>query len=145
MRTHAMSIGEFMSGEYKQSKKKVRKKWDKKQVMTAGTAILPLAAIPHITGYAHAPEAVPVIGTGESYISGKTMEIIAHSLDPIVDLLVAFSLPVASVIMIGGAFFFMWDSNRAWDIISKGAMGYILIQISPVFIKVLGEIGRAMQ
>jgi hypothetical protein len=141
MRTHAMSVSEFMSGEYKQSKKKVSKKWDKKQVLAAGTAILPLAAIPHLTSYAHAPEAVPAA----SLIKEETLNKITHALDPVIDLLVAISFPVASVVIIGSCFYFMFgNSEKAWSGIQAAGLGYVLIQVSPLLLNVLKEIGGAV-
>lgn len=146
-RTQTMSINEFMSGDYK-SKKKVRSKYkvDKKHVMAFGTALLPLVAVSQMPVFAmHNPVNVEVVPAANQHIADKTLDVIAHALDPVVELLVAISLPIASVIMIGACFFFMFgNSEKAWSLIMNSGLGYILIQLSPLFLKILKEIGNAV-
>ncbi|MFJ5625608.1 hypothetical protein ACIQD3_23700 [Peribacillus loiseleuriae] len=73
------------------------------------------------------------------------METIAHTLDPLVDLMVALSFPVGSVLIVGACFFFMLGkSERAWSGIQNAGLGYILVQIMPVLLNVLKEIGNAV-
>ncbi|MEK4485288.1 hypothetical protein MHH81_06735 [Psychrobacillus sp. FSL H8-0484] len=56
----------------------------------------------------------------------------AFVLDPLVQIMVAISFPIASVIMIGGAFFFMLgNSEKAWKTIFNAGLGYVIIQMSP--------------
>lgn len=140
MKTQSMSISEFMCGEYKEPTKKSN---PMKVIKTVGNTIaLPLVVAK--PAFASAPiEAVP---TGASqYIGETTLEIIAHALDPLVDLMVALSFPVCSVIIVGSCFFFMLGkSERAWSGIQNAGLGYILIQIMPLLLNVLKEIGSAI-
>lgn len=140
MRTQTMTISEFMSGDYKVKKK------SKKKIKAATSSVLPLSLIPTIAS-AQTPvtyqEAVPVGAT--EWISEKSLEVIAHALDPLVDLMVALSFPIASVIIIGGCFFFMLGkSERAWSTIQNAGLGYVLIQIMPLLLNVLKEVGGAI-
>lgn len=60
-------------------------------------------------------------------------------------ILVAISFPIASVIMVGGCFFFMLgNSERAWNTIMNAGLGYVLIQMSPLFLEILRTIGKAV-
>ena len=79
------------------------------------------------------------------YIADKSLETLATILDPIIQIMVSVSFPLASVIMVGAGFFFMLgNSEKAWDIIFKCGMGYIFIQISPLLLNVLKTIGAAI-
>ena len=70
---------------------------------------------------------------------------LANVLDPLVQIMVALSFPIASVIMIGGCFFFMiGNSEKAWQTIMNAGLGYVLIQLSPLFLQILREVGEAV-
>lgn len=154
MRTKTVgSINNFMTGEYKQSKKKVRKefKFDKKQIMSAGTALLPLVAVANMPVFASSdvlvPPALPVNGEAvpAGAIASSTLSIIAHALDPVIDLLVAVSFPIASVVIIGSCFYFIFgNTEKAWSGIQNAGLGYIIIQLSPMLLNILREIGKAV-
>ncbi|MCM3651354.1 hypothetical protein [Metabacillus litoralis] len=139
MRTQTMTISEFMSGDYK-----AKKRSNFKQLMTAAASVLPLFLIPTFaSAQTTTPEAVPV--GAKEWISEQALQTIAHALDPLVDLMVALSFPIASVIIIGGCFFFMLGkSERAWSTIQNAGLGYVLIQIMPLLLNVLKEVGGAI-
>lgn len=78
-------------------------------------------------------------------IADKSLEILATALDPLVQILVAISFPIASVIMVGACFFFMLgNSEKAWSLIMNAGLGYCLIQMSPLFLEILKTIGEAI-
>lgn len=132
-KTEVIKFGAFMDGSYKQEKNP-----SKIPAWLAGVAV-PLMIAPH----AFAAAAVPVTAT--QAIGEKTTQIIAHALDPVIQLLVAMSLPVAGVVMVGGCFFFMFgNSEKAWSMIQNAGLGYVLIQVSPMMLKVLEEVGKAV-
>lgn len=86
------------------------------------------------------PEVIP---TG--YIADTSLEMLATVLDPLVQIMVAVSFPIASVIMIGGAFFFMLgNSEKAWQTIFNAGLGYVIIQMSPLFLDILRSVGEAV-
>ncbi|MGE7091703.1 hypothetical protein ACQKII_09670 [Lysinibacillus sp. NPDC048646] len=78
-------------------------------------------------------------------IADKSLEMLATILDPVVQVLVAISFPIASVIMVGACFFFMFGNNeKAWSMIMNAGLGYVLIQMSPLFLEILKSIGEAI-
>ncbi|KAA0944139.1 hypothetical protein FQ087_18620 [Sporosarcina sp. ANT_H38] len=84
-----------------------------------------------------------LIQTG--YIAESSMNMLANVLDPLIQILVAISFPIASVIMVGSCFFFMLgNSEKAWQNIFNAGLGYVLVQMSPLFLKILQEIGKAV-
>lgn len=96
---------------------------------------------------AQIPSVIPVntIAQPSGVIADKSLEMLATILDPVVQVMVAISFPIASVIMIGACFFFMLgNSERAWSMIMNAGLGYVLIQLSPLFLGVLREIGEAI-
>lgn len=89
---------------------------------------------------ASTPEIIP---TG--FLADTSLEMLANVLDPLVQIMVAISFPIASVIMIGGCFFFMiGNSEKAWQTIMNAGLGYVLIQLSPLFLQILREVGEAV-
>ncbi|HZG82120.1 MAG TPA: hypothetical protein VEZ13_15220 [Brevibacillus sp.] len=138
-RTEVIKFRDFMDGAWKQPKKKELKRAID-GLVKAG-AMIPLAIIPA----AHASAAESVKTTASTVIAGTTLQILAHALDPVVQILVALSLPIASVVMIGGCYFFLFgNSEKAWSTIQNAGLGYILIQLSPLFLKVLEQIGKSI-
>lgn len=136
-----MSIGEFLSGDYKVKEKK--KGQDLGRIAKrVGTSI----AIPLIMAkpaFAATTEAVPV--GAKEWMGEQTLSALAHVLDPVVDIMVALSFPIASVIIVGACFFFMLgNSEKAWGAITNASLGYVLIQVSPLILNVLKQVGNAV-
>ncbi|WNL49463.1 hypothetical protein [Bacillus phage DZ1] len=159
-RKTTIKFSEFMSGEYKTKEKAARKKKQKAVVRSlsaiavpalTGGSVLPLSlAFAAAPAFACEQKAVEVAGGGVTegvthFVSKHTLEVIAHSLDPVVEILVAFAFPVASVIMAGACFLFMFNrADRGFEMIQRAGLGYVLIQMLPFFLNVLKEIGSAM-
>jgi len=96
--------------------------------------------------YAEASNVIPVaMPQPTGAIADASLTMLANVLDPVIQILVAFSFPLASVIMVGAGFFFMLgQSERAWDIIFKCGMGYLFIQLSPLLLGILKTVGEAV-
>ncbi len=78
-------------------------------------------------------------------IADKSLEMLATILDPVIQVLVAISFPVSSVIMVGACFWFMiGNSEKAWSTIMNAGLGYVLIQMSPIFLDIFRAIGKAV-
>lgn len=138
-----IAFNDFMTGSYKEKRVEEKKKSNVgKIVRRVGTSItIPLLLAK--PAFAATPNAVPVGAT--EWMGEKTLQTLAHALDPLVDVLVALSFPVASVIIVGGCFFFMLgNSEKAWSTIQNAGLGYVLIQISPLILNVLKQIGGAI-
>ena len=77
-------------------------------------------------------------------ITEKSFEILGLLQTHFVQVLVAISFPVASVIMVGACFFFMiGNKERDWDTIMNARLGYVLIDMSPLFLEIPRTIGKA--
>lgn len=139
-KTEVIKFRDFMDGTWKDNGKKHDLKKVTDALVKAGTMI-PLA----LTTAYHASAAESLTASATQVVAGTTLQVLAHALDPLTQVLVAISLPVASVVMIGGCFFFMFgQSDRAWSTIQNAGLGYILIQLSPLFIKVLEQVGKSI-
>lgn len=152
-----IKFNEFMSGEYKVKEKEKKQKRISKATKLAIAAILPLAtcgavgtlgfAMTAIAATNAVPVSAPVVVTvsAKEWMSAQTLSTLAHVLDPLVDIMVALSFPIASVIIVGSCFFFMFGkSEKAWEGIMKAGLGYILIQVSPLILDVLKQVGTAV-
>jgi hypothetical protein len=156
-----IKFNEFMNGDYKVNDKERKRKLMKNATKLAITAALPIATLGTVgtlsfgmkafamtTGTnavaaSTAPIAIEV--TAKEWMGEQTLSALAHVLDPVVDILVALSFPVASVIIVGSCFFFMMgNSERAWTAIQNSALGYVLIQVSPLILNVLKQVGNAV-
>lgn len=93
----------------------------------------------------YTPLVVNAIPQQSGFIADKSLEVLANALDPLVQILVAISFPIASVIMVGACFFFMFGkSEKAWTMIMNAGLGYVLIQLSPLFLQILREVGESV-
>ncbi|QKN88258.1 TrbC/VIRB2 family protein [Bacillus phage Novomoskovsk] len=135
MKTEVIPFREFMAGNNRQ----VKPKKDRGMIKKTLTAAIPFAVV---TKGAFAQE-MQQAGVGE-YVGSKSMEMIAHAFDPLIQLLVALSLPVCSVVLVGACFMFMFNSERAWGAIMKTGLSYVLIQMSPIFLTILKNVGTAV-
>lgn len=136
MRTQTIKFNDFMSGDYKRTKKS-------NALKVASSITVPLALTAPSVSFAQGPEAIPA--GAKEWMGEATLSALAHVLDPLVDVLVALSFPVASVIIVGSCFFFMLgNSEKAWSSIQNAGLGYVLIQVSPLILQVLKQVGNAV-
>jgi nitrate reductase NapE component len=156
--TKVMKFNEFMSGDYKLKDKAKRQKRIAKATKLATAALLPLATCGAVgtVGFAMKAFAMtndvpvmlasPVIEVGAKQWAGETaLSTLAHALDPVIDILVALSFPIASVVIVGSCFLFMFgNSEKAWTGIQNAGLGYVLIQVSPVILEVLKKVGESV-
>jgi len=89
------------------------------------------------------PLLVNTIPHTQGALADASLSAIATILDPIIQLLVAVSFPIASVIVICAFFLIMiGNQERAFDMIMKAGLGYILIQLSPMLLGILKTVGE---
>lgn len=70
---------------------------------------------------------------------------ILHAFDPIVELAVSLSYPIAGVMIAGGCLLVMVGSReKGMQMLQNAAIGYILVQLSPMFLKLLVGIGSTV-
>jgi hypothetical protein len=88
-----------------------------------------------------APQAIPASGVADKAM-GEVIAAFAHLFDPIIDLMIAISFPVASAMIVWKIFMgFFKDQGEIWEGIGKISLVYVLVQMSPIFIKILKGLG----
>lgn len=161
MRTHAIPFNQFMAGDYKEKKKNKAWQITKRVIPSVALPVLAAKSIPVIAAglavsmtfatmarthpalAATAPVAVPV--GAKAWMGDQALSTLAHILDPVVDILVALSFPIASVIIVGACFQFMFNNaEKGWSMIQNAGLGYTLIQVSPLILNVLKQVGNAV-
>lgn len=86
-------------------------------------------------------EAVPAMAA----ISGTTRETIMHAFDPLINLIQFLSYPIAGVMIAGGCLFIMvGNRENGMKMLQNAALGYILVQLSPLLLKLLVGIGGSV-
>jgi hypothetical protein len=109
------------------------------------STIPPPVQIPSMPVTQTIEQITPVIAQNTGVVADTSAAMLATVLDPLINLMVAVSFPIASVIILGGCFFFMiGNSEKAWDTIFKAALGFVLIQLSPLFLDILRNVGEAV-
>lgn len=85
--------------------------------------------------FAAAPAAVPVIAE-------STRATILHAFDPLINLIISLSYPIAGVMIAGGCLMIMVQQReQGMRMLQNAAIGYILVQLSPLILKILVGIG----
>lgn len=128
-KVQTIKFGEFMNGEYKRSQKKSAVAL-KAAVATVGTVLITAPKF----GYA-ATNAIP---------ADVKMKVI-HAFDPLVNLMVDLSIPISSVMIAGAALMIMiGQKEKGYQLLMNTALGYCLVQMTPLFIAMLSGIGSAI-
>lgn len=85
-------------------------------------------------------------GAVTDHVAGASLDVLTTIMDPIIDILVALALPVASLMMVGACFFIiLGQKEKAYSVIFNSAIGYVLIQMSPLLLTILKSAGTAVQ
>jgi hypothetical protein len=160
------SISSFMNRDH-HKKAESKREYNRANKFAASGALLPLGvAIPSVFAsakqtFAASPEvvlnatgqsmkcmdyvaaatntsnAVPVNVVGDQLLSG-----LAHLFDPLIDLIIGISFPVASAMIAFKLFMgFFVDQGQVWEGVGKISLVYVLIQMLPVFTGILKQMG----
>lgn len=152
-RTETIKFGDFMSGEYKYKGKaeKTSHGPNMNVLSTLAKGAVTLPIIGHITSkgsfaYASTGETVTIQPDAVTVMAGAdVMDKIAHAFDPLIDLMVGISLPIAGVMLTGGALMIMiGQKEMGYKLIMNCSLGYVLVQMSPLFISMLATVGKAI-
>lgn len=145
MRKETIKFNDFMSGEYKNRQKK--KLQPDLKAIAKGSVVLPIIsglgakyafASSSLSGTIIQQEAVPVM-------AAATTDKVMHAFDPLLDLMVSISFPIAGIMLTGGALLLMiGQKERGFSLIMNSALGYVLVQMSPLFLELLASIGNAI-
>lgn len=139
------TVSDFTTGIYKVKKveRKVNKKLIKYGVRVAvtiiGGSLLLDLTMPMATPVM-AQEAVPAAVDVE-----KIQSTIIKAFEPLIKVIISLSYPIAGVMLSWGALRFMLNQKEeAIRTIQNTALGYIIVQMSPLFLKLLVSIGGAV-
>lgn len=91
------------------------------------------AAVPDVS------DAIPAVGIPDS-----AKEMIVHAFDPLIQLIQSLAYPIAGVMIAGGCLLMMWNRDKGISMLQNAAIGYILVQLSPLMLKLLIGIGASI-
>lgn len=141
------TVNEFLTGSYKV--KKIERKINKKLIttglkvavaVTAGSLLLDISIPQALLVNAQTPDAVPVMADMD-----KIKKTIMDAFDPLIKVIITLSYPIAGVMLSWGALRFMLNQKeQAISTIQNTALGYLIVQMSPLFLKLLVSIGDAI-
>jgi hypothetical protein len=144
MRTESMTISQFLHrNDNKKSMKdkmiEIGERFKDHGVRATVSTSVPLLLLSKYvaTSYAH-PQAVTTAAIPDA-VKSK----IVHAFDPLIELVTALSYPIAGVMIAGGCLFIMvGNREKGMSMIQTAAIGYILVQLSPLFLDLLVGIGE---
>lgn len=86
-------------------------------------------------------EAVMVNATTQADIYTKVIE----AFDPIIMMLQAFAYPIATLVVLGGALYIMiGNKEKGFGLMQGAGLGYILVQMTPLFLSILQNSVKAV-
>ncbi|MED1613368.1 FtsK/SpoIIIE domain-containing protein [Bacillus paranthracis] len=108
--------------------------------------------IPHVFADGNNPDVNEVFkdvqsndGSIKNYIDGQLYNRIVNAFEPVIFLIKAVSYPIASVVALcGGLFIMVGSQERGFSLISRAGIGYIVVQMIPLFMRLLVEIAKAI-
>lgn len=87
----------------------------------------------------------PSLSFAKEAISESTKEKIVHAFDPLIDMMISLSTPVAAVILAGASIAVMVGfKEKGYQYIMNASLGYVLIHMLPLFISLLTGVGAAI-
>lgn len=145
------TISDFMQRKYEVQEPKITH-YSKYKAVATGT-LVPLIFAPkafaaesvnqcgQVLAVSSSATAVPVNAVTDK-VMGDVISAFAHLFDPLIDLMIAISFPVASAMIVWKIFCgFFKDQGEIWEGIGKVSIVYLLVQMSPIFIKILKSLG----
>lgn len=101
-------------------------------------------SVPGYSGTFHEEQMISVAAMQTGLGEAAKQKIIS-AFDPLIDLIIALSLPISGVMLAGGALMIMVGMKDAgFKLIMNAGLGYVLVQMSPLFIQLLAGVGAAI-
>ena len=74
-----------------------------------------------------------------------TKQSILHTFDPLIDLMTDLALPIAGVMINGGALLIMiGQKDKGFSLMMNLALGYCLVNLTPLLSSLLESVGKAI-
>lgn len=128
-KTETIKFNDFMDGDWKEKKKKERKK--------ALEEALTISSVSGSTGLA-------LFSGTPTYAMGMSDRIIT-AFDPIIELVQGVSYPVCFLMISGGFLLIMLGQrHKGLQMMKWAGVGYIGLQFAPAIMAILVEVGKAM-
>ncbi|WP_144559526.1 hypothetical protein [Shouchella miscanthi] len=113
--------------------------------LAAGATAIAISNAKAKSVYASATETMPMDAIPAWSPIDSAKETIVEAFMPLVDAIQALSYPIALVMLTGGALMFMINQKeRGVGLIQNASIGYILVQLMPIFMNLLVGIGGAL-
>jgi hypothetical protein len=144
MRAETIEFGSFMSGEYKSShKKKKTPQWRNLKEITKRIAPVPIISFLSSKYALAGPQ--EITNEAVEVVAQSTKDSIVRAFNPLLELMIDLSLPIAGVMLTGGCLLILIGmKERGYSLIFNSSLGYCLVQLSPLFLSLLEEIGKAL-
>lgn len=144
MRTETIQFSEFMTNGYTRKgnvskRHTATNKKDLKTVLKASVTV-PIVwnAINSTKAFAH--EVIEVGAVPEA-----TKQSILHAFDPLIELMIDLALPIAGIMITGGALLIMiGQKDKGFTLIMNSALGYCLVNLTPLLLSLLESVGKAI-
>ena len=136
-KTEVMSVKEFMGRDFKaeESQRKAKRKADARRVAKVAVTV-------SVTALSIGFGDVSLASAGA--LNGAVTAKVITAFDPLIQLVQALSYPIGLTMMLGGGLFVMiGNSERGLGMIQKAGVGYVLIQMLPVLMDLLVEIAKS--
>ncbi|WP_336863703.1 hypothetical protein [Peribacillus frigoritolerans] len=143
MKIQAIKYSDYMGGQRFQERKTLKDMGSVLKKAGAATAgAIMLAKAPLALAAIEAPEGLSVPA---SAVSGAVKQQVIHAFDPLVELMMSISLPIASVIITGAALMILMGfKEKGYPMMFSASIGYVLVQLTPMFIKILAGVGGSL-
>ncbi|MES1038928.1 hypothetical protein [Peribacillus simplex] len=143
MKIEAIKYSDYMGGQRFQERKSIKDIGGMlKKAGAATVGAIMLAKAPLALAAVEAPQGLSVPA---SAVSGAVKQQVIHAFDPLVDLMMSLSLPIASVIITGASLMILMGfKERGYPMMFSASIGYCLVQLTPMFIKILAGVGGAI-
>ena len=77
--------------------------------------------------------------------SGDMIDKVTSAFDPLINLIVGLSVPIAGVMLAAGALMVMiGQKEQGYKLLINCGMGYVLVQLTPLFLEILKMVGDAI-
>lgn len=148
-----ISFKDFYSGNYG-----AKKKWNnvKKNIkryapvavritVIVGSAIVFNQFVDMPVSFAESVEVIKQDGAVKNFIDGQLYERILKAFEPVIFLVKAIAYPIATLVALGGGLFIMiGNKEKGFGLIQQAALGYLIVQMIPLLMKLLVEIAKSI-
>ena len=144
MGAQTIEFSAFMSGEYKTSwRNKKTPQWRTFKEITKRIAPVPILSILSSKYVLAGPQEITTEAV--EVVAQSTRDSIIHAFDPLLQLMIDLSLPIAGIMITGGCLLIMiGQKEKGFTLLMNSSLGYVLVNLSPLFLKLLEEIGKAL-